>query len=121
MGWAVKLKRNVPFQGREAIEVQRGQKLKKFLCTFTVNDPSIVLLGRETIYRNGERVGWLNSGGFGHSIGKPIGLGYVRQPQGLDEDYLRDGKYQLEVATERVDCNLHLAPLFDPEMKRIKV
>lgn len=121
LGWAVKLKRNVPFQGREAIEVQRGQKLKKFLCTFTVDDPNIVLLGRETIYRNGERVGWLNSGGFGHSIGKPIGLGYVRQPQGLDEDYLRDGKYQLEVATERVDCNLHLAPLFDPEMKRIKV
>lgn len=121
LGWAVKLKRNVPFQGREAIEVQRGQKLKKFLCTFTVDDPSIVLLGRETIYRNGERVGWLNSGGFGHSIGKPIGLGYVRQPQGLDEDYLRDGKYQLEVATERVDCNLHLVPLVDPEMKRIKV
>jgi sarcosine dehydrogenase len=121
LGWAVKLKRNVPFQGREAIEAQRGQKLKKFLCTFTVDDPNIVLLGRETIYRNGERVGWLNSGGFGHFVGKPIGLGYVRQPQGLDEDYLRDGKYQLEVATERIDCNLHLAPLFDPEMKRIKV
>jgi sarcosine dehydrogenase len=122
LGWAVKFKKNTPFLGREALEAQRGQKLKKFMCTFTVDDPNVILLGRETIYRNGERVGWLTGGGFGHTIGKPIGLGYVRQPQtGLDEDYLRSGSYQLEVATERVDCTLHLEPLFDPQMKRIKM
>ncbi len=120
LGWAVKFKRNIPFLGRDALEAQRAQKLKKFMCTFTVDDPNIVLLGRETIYRNGERVGWLTGGGFGHTIGKPIGLGYVRQPNGLDNDYLKEGKYQLEVATERVDCTLHLNSLFDPEMSRIK-
>lgn len=121
LGWAVKFKRNIPFLGRDALEAQRGQKLKKFMCTFTVDDPNIVLLGRETIYRNGERVGWLTGGGFGHTIGKPIGLGYVRQPNGLDNDYLKEGKYQLEVATERIDCALHLNSLFDPEMSRIKM
>ncbi|MFN0217635.1 MAG: FAD-dependent oxidoreductase [Hyphomicrobium sp.] len=121
LGWAVKFRKNTPFRGREALEAQRGQRLKKVLCTFTVDDPGVVLLGRETIYRDGERVGWLSSGGFGHSIGKPIGLGYVRQPEsGVDVDYLRAGAYQLDVATERIDCALHLEPLFDPDMKRVK-
>ena len=104
-----------------AWQAQRAGKLKKFLCTFTLDDPDVVLLGRETIFRDGERVGWLSSGGFGHTIGKPIGMGYVRRPQdGVDADFLAAGRYELEVATERVACTLHTAPLYDPKMERIK-
>ena len=89
------------------------------LATFTV-DPDVVLLGRETIYRDGKRVGWLTSGGFGHTVGKSIGLGYVRNPDGVDADFVMSGNYELEVATERVAATVHLQPLFDPEMKRVK-
>ena len=120
LGWAVKLKSRIPFLGREALERQKSGPLKKILCTFTVDDPDIVLIGRETIYRDHERVGWLTSGGFGHSIGKPIGLGYVRHAAGVDRDYLLAGNYSLEVATERVPCTLHLGPLYDPAMARVK-
>ena len=120
LGWAVKLKSRIPFLGREALERQKSGPLKKILCTFTVDDPDIVLIGRETIYRDNERVGWLTSGGFGHSIGKPIGLGYVRHAAGVDRDYLLAGNYSLEVATERVPCTLHLGPLYDPAMARVK-
>ena len=120
LGWAVKLKGGKPFLGRDSLEQQRLAPLKKSLCTFTVDDPEVVLIGRETIYRNGERAGWLSSGGFGHSIGKAIGMGYVRREQGIDRDYLLAGDYSLEVATERVPCKLHLAPLYDPSMARVK-
>ena len=121
LGWAVKLRKATPFLGRDSLEAQRAGKLKKFLCTFTLDDPEVVLLGRETIYRDGERVGWLSSGGFGHTIGKPIGMGYVRRPQdGVDADFLAAGRYELEVATERVPCALHTTPLYDPKMERIK-
>jgi 4-methylaminobutanoate oxidase (formaldehyde-forming) len=120
LGWAVKLKGDKAFLGREALIRQKQIALKKFLCTFTVDDPAVILIGRETIYRNDERVGWLTSGGFGHSIGKAIGLGYVRNAAGVDRDYLLAGSYSLEVATERVPCRLHLAPLHDPAMARIK-
>ncbi len=75
LGWAVKFRKPIPFLGREALEAQRKAGLKKLLASFTVDDPNVILLGRETIYRDGVRVGWLSSGGFGHSIGKPIGLG----------------------------------------------
>jgi sarcosine dehydrogenase len=122
LGWAVKFKKDTPFLGREALEKARGATLKKRMCSFTVDDPNIILLGRETIYRDGVRVGWLSSGGFGHSIGKPIGFGYVRQPaSGVDDDYLRAGTYELEVATERQPAVLHFEPLFDPQMKKIKI
>ncbi len=120
LAWAVKLKGKTPFLGRDALEVQKAGRLRKMFCTFTVDDPGVVLLGRETIYRDGVRVGWLSSGGFGHTIGKPIGMGYVRNTDGLDRDYLLSGTYALEVVTERIACNLHLAPLHDPGMTRVK-
>jgi len=120
LGWAVKLKSAIPFLGREALEAQRGQKLKKILATFTVDDPAVVLLGRETILRDGKPAGWLSSGGFGHTVGQPIGLGYVRDPAGLDRAALLGSTYELEVATERVPCTLHLEPLYDPRMERVK-
>jgi 4-methylaminobutanoate oxidase (formaldehyde-forming) len=122
LGWAVKLKGRTAFLGRAALELQKsGGVLKKVLCSFTVDDPAVVLLGRETVYRGDERVGWLSSGGFGHTIGKPIGLGYVRNSDGVSRDYLQSGEYSLEVATERVPCSLHTTPLYDPTMARIKV
>ena len=82
--------------------------------------PEVVLLGRETIYRDGVPVGWLGSGGFGYTVGRGIGYGYVRHP-GIDRDWLLAGDYQLEVATERVEATLHLAPLYDPSASRIRL
>ncbi|WP_297366623.1 FAD-dependent oxidoreductase [Acidocella sp.] len=120
LGWAVKLRKSIPFLGREALLAQRQAGVKKLLATFTVEDPAVILLGRETIYRNGERVGWLASGGFGHTVQKPIGLGYVRNPDGVTADYVERGVYELEVAGARVPANVTLAPLYDPQMARIK-
>ncbi|TNE34640.1 MAG: FAD-dependent oxidoreductase [Alphaproteobacteria bacterium] len=120
LGWAVKLKSGRPFKGRAAIEAQKETGVKKMLACFTVDDPDVVLLGRETIYRNGVRVGWLSSGGYGHTIAKSIGYGYVRAQQGVDEDFVASGSYELDVAQKKVPCEVHLKPLYDPAMARIK-
>ncbi len=120
LGWAVKLKSNRPFLGRRALDAQSRAPLKKRLAGFTVEDPQIVLLGRETIYRDGKQVGWLTSGGWGYTVGKSIGYGYVRNPDGVTTDYLTSGAYELEVACERVPARLHLAPLYDPKNERVR-
>jgi sarcosine dehydrogenase len=120
LGFALKLGSDEPFLGRDALERQRRDGLKKRLAGFTVDDPEVILLGRETIYRDGERVGWLTSGGFGYTVGRAIGYGYVRNPAGVDVDYLRSGRYELEVATERVPATLHLRALYYPEMARVR-
>jgi sarcosine dehydrogenase len=120
LGWAVKLKSGIDFKGRAAAVAQRQSGVAKLLAAFAVDDREVVLLGRETIYRNGQRVGWLTSGGYGYTIDKPIGYGYVRNRGGLDEAFVLAGNYELEVATERVPCHISMQPLYDPQMRRIK-
>ncbi len=119
LGWAVKVKSNIPFKGREAVASQREDGVRKILATFTTSGDTI-LSGRETIYRNGERCGWLSSGGFGHTLGRSIGMGYVRASEAIDKNYVLSGTYELEVATERVPAEVTLSPLYDPEMNRIR-
>ena len=120
LGWAVKLRKNTDFLGRQALESLAGQPLKKRLMGFTVDDPSVVLAGRETILRNGEPVGYLTSGGYGYTVGKNIGYGYVRNADGVSDEYLTSGTYELVVAAEKTPATLHFGPMFDPAMDKIK-
>ena len=120
LDFAVKLKTDQPFLGREALAHQRVEGLKKRLVCFTVDDPEVVLLGRETILRNGAPVGWLTSGGYGYTVGKAIGYGYVRHTDPIDPAWLSAGHYELEVATIRVRATLHVEPLYDPSASRIR-
>lgn len=121
LGWAVKLETDVDFCGRNALEAARraGPPRRRLVC-FTALDPAIVLLGRETIYRNGIQVGWLTSGGFGYTVNRPIGFGYVTRDEGTDDDYIRSGHYQLEVAGDLVPCEAGLEPVYDPRMIRVR-
>ena len=57
LGWAVKLKSGSEFIGREALLAQQKQPLQKRLACFTIEDPDVVLVGRETIIRNDKIVG----------------------------------------------------------------
>lgn len=120
LAWAVKTRTNTPFKGRAAIEAQLQDGVRKKLACFVPEDPEVVLLGRETIYRDGMRVGWLTGGGYGYSIGRPIGIGYVRNPGGVTEDFVLSGRYELDVAMTRVPCTVSLTPLYDPENRRVK-
>ncbi|MFO1169515.1 MAG: FAD-dependent oxidoreductase [Hyphomicrobiaceae bacterium] len=120
LGWAVKLKQDTEFLGRGAIETAANSKLPKRLMCFTVADPKIVLTGRETILRNDAPVGYLASGGWGYTVGRNIGYGYVRNPEGVTDEYLRAGRYSLEVASEVVPAEIRFEALYDPKMVRIR-
>jgi 4-methylaminobutanoate oxidase (formaldehyde-forming) len=120
LGWAVKLKTDTAFLGRAAIEAQRAEGLTKRLVCLTVDDPDAVLWGRETILRDGEVVGWLASSGWGYTVGRFIGYGYVRNPEGVDKAYLEAGEYALEVATRRVPAQLQFGAPFDPRGRKIR-
>jgi len=120
LGWAVKLNSNTPFIGRDMAEKAANSVPRKQLVGFTVDDPQVVLLGRETILRNGEFAGYLTSGGFGYTVGKPIGYGYVRNADGVTPNYLESGTYELVVAQDRIPADLHLTPLYDPTGERVR-
>ena len=114
LGWAVKLKSGTPFLGRDALLALHDTPLRKRLATFTTEREDIVLLGRETILRDDEFAGYLTSGGYGYTVGKPIGMGYVRHPEP------EAGRYELVVANERVAAQVHFQPLYDPHNTKVK-
>ena len=120
LGWAVKLRKNVDFVGRAAAAASASKPPAKRLVCLTADAPDTVLLGRETILRDGQPVGYLTSGGYGYTVGKPIGYGYVRNADGIDDAYLSSGTYELVVAMERVPATLHLEALYDPKGERVK-
>jgi sarcosine dehydrogenase len=119
LGWAVKLKGGTPFLGREALLEQRSRPLTRLLAGFAAS-PEVVLLGRETIYRDGQRVGWLASGGYGYTVGRSLGYGYVRNPAGVDRDHVLGGTYELEVAGKRVAARAFLDPTYDAKGAKVR-
>ena len=121
LGWAVKMSKDIDFQGRDALASVANQPPKKGFVGFTVDDVDVVLLGRETILRDGEVVGYLTSGGFGYTIGRPVGYGYVRHGDGVTDGFLESGRFELVVAAETVPAVLHRTPLYDPENRRVKM
>jgi 4-methylaminobutanoate oxidase (formaldehyde-forming) len=120
LGFAVAFKKPVDFIGKAALVKQRAEGLKKRLVTFSLEDPEAFLLGRETVYRDGVKVGWITSGNRGVTVGREIGLGWVRNEGGVGDDFLRSGRYELEIALARYPAALHLAPLYDPGNARVR-
>lgn len=120
LGWAVKLNRNAPFLGRAALEAQAGRPLAKRLAGFAIDAPEAVLVGRETILRDGHPVGYLTSGGYGYTLGQGIGYGYVRHAEGVTDDFMLSGTYELVVAAERYPARIGLQPFYDPTGARVR-
>ena len=120
LGWATKLNSNVDFIGRAALEAKREEPLAKMLVGFTTEREDVVLVGRETILRDGKFAGYLTSGGYGYTVAKPIGYGYVRNPEGVSDQYVMAGNYELVVAQERLKATPHLKSIYDPTHARVK-
>jgi len=70
------------------------------------------------VLRNGEPIGYLSSGGYGYTIGRPVGLGYLRRAEGVSEDWALSGDYELVIAETRSPARVSFSPLYDPKGER---
>ncbi len=120
LGFAVKFSKEAHFNGRERLLYQKESGVPKRLVTFALEEANNLLYHNEPICRDGEIVGYITSGMFGHTIGTAIGLGYVNHEDGVSADFVSAGNYELEVAGERVPARATLRPLYDPNNERIK-
>jgi 4-methylaminobutanoate oxidase (formaldehyde-forming) len=122
LGFAVRLDKNADFIGRDALLKQKeAGKLTRRLVQFALEDPEPLLYHNEPVYRDGEAVGYLTSGNYGHHLGRAVGLGYVNNPDGVTADWVKDGSYEIEVACERFSAQASLRPMYDPKAERVKV
>ncbi len=121
LGFACRFDKNVPFIGRDALLRQKESGVTKRLVQFALDDPEPLLYHNEPIWRDGEKVGYVRSGNYGHHLGRAVGLGYVNNPGGVDADFVKSGLYEIEVAGERFPAKASLRPMYDPTSERMKV
>ncbi|HXZ60141.1 MAG TPA: FAD-dependent oxidoreductase [Steroidobacteraceae bacterium] len=107
--------RKESFIGRAAAleEKESGGKLR--LVTFAVEAHDADALGDEPIWHDGKVIGWVTSGGYGHSVQRSLALGYV------PKDYagLRSG-FEIEILGERCKATPQAAAAFDPDGSRMR-
>ena len=111
LGFAVALGKG-DFQGRDALARVKAEGPRRKLCTFTLERFAPVY-GGEAILAGGRVLGVTTSGAFGHTVGKPIVLGY------LPIEETGHQSYEIEAFCETVPARRHERPLYDPDRARI--
>jgi 4-methylaminobutanoate oxidase (formaldehyde-forming) len=121
LGFVVAMNKQGGFIGRDALAKQKEAGLHKRMVQFSLVDPERLLFHNEPIWRDGELVGSITSGMFGHTLNASLGMGYVSNKNGLaDKKFVTDATYEIEVAGERVSATASLDPFYDPKSLRVK-
>lgn len=107
------------FIGRDAVLRKREAGLDRRLVQFLLSDPEPLLYHNEPILRDGEIVGHLSSGAYGHYLGAAVGMGYV-PCRGEEPEDLLSSRFEIDVAGTRVGATASLRPLFDPSGSRMR-
>ncbi|EPY84720.1 sarcosine dehydrogenase, mitochondrial [Camelus ferus] len=121
LAFTCKLKSAIPFLGREALERQQAEGLRRRLVCFTV-DEKVPMFGLEAIWRDGQVVGHVRRADFGFTVGKTLAYGYIRDPSGgpVSLDFVKSGDYALERMGVTYPAQAHLKSPFDPDSRRVK-
>ena len=119
LGFAVKTSKP-DFIGRDAVLRKKENGLDRRLLQFVLNDSEPLLYHNEPILRDGELVGHLTSGNYGHTIGAAIGLGYVPCKDETVSDILASN-YEIDVAGSKIRADVGIKPVYDPKSDRVKI
>ena len=120
LGWAVKLKQDTPFLGREALLEQKAQAAAAPARRLHRRSRTSSCSAARRSTATASASAGSSSGGYGYTVGRSIGYGYVRDPDGVDRAYVLAGSYELEVAGERVPASVFLDAPYDPKGLRVR-
>jgi glycine cleavage system aminomethyltransferase T len=120
--FACKLKTDVDFLGRSAVEAVRAAGPRRKLVSFEVSDPDLMLWGGELVLRDGVAAGHVMSAAWGATVGAAVGLAYVWDPEGgvIGKDWLLAGSYEVDAGGSRTSASVSLRPLVDPDGLAVK-
>jgi 4-methylaminobutanoate oxidase (formaldehyde-forming) len=112
------------FIGKEALEKQRVLKVQpKRLVCLALEDSSAqapMIYHEEPIYRNGVIVGSTTSGAWGHRVEHSLGLGYIKNADGVTKEWIESGVWEVELSWKRYGAKVQLQCFYDPKGDRIK-
>jgi heterotetrameric sarcosine oxidase gamma subunit len=108
------------FIGREALLEARGALRRRRLVQFLLEDPEPMLYHNEPILLNDRPAGLITSGMFAHTLGAAAGLGYVSHPEGVSDELIAGGRFEILIGSRRVAARASLRPLYDPGGARVR-
>ena len=114
LGFAVKLDKG-DFIGKEALERRKVEGPRRKLACLLLDDPGVIVTGKEPVWSDGRAVGYVTSAAYGYSIGRSIAYAWV--PPGLAGV---GGRFEVEYFGERHPATVTEEPLFDPAMKKMR-
>ncbi len=122
VGFVCALDKATPFIGHDAIAKQKdtGSHFNKRLVQFLINDPEPQLYHHEPILMNGDLVGYLTSGNYGHTLGGSVGLGYVKLNDKIDKALVESANWKIDIAGTQYDATASLGALYDPKAERMR-
>ena len=103
------------FAGRAAAVLERETGPKRRFVALDVEADDADVVGYESIMRDGEPVGYVTSGGFGHCVGKSIAMGYVRA------DLAGDGEvFMIDLFGRECRAVVRAAAMWDARGERLR-
>ncbi len=123
MGFVCAFDKEIQFIGRDALLKQKETRsfMHKRLVQFLLQDPDVTLYHHEPIMRDGEIVGHLTSGDYGHTLGAAVGVGYIESKQEITREYIEAGKFDIDVAGEHIPAIASLSAMYDPKAERMRI
>lgn len=120
LGFAVKFNKS-EFRGKEALIKQKKEGLRSKLVIFTVGDPEPLIYQDEPIFRNGELISSNTHGAYGHYLGSAVGMCYLHNLDGISDQWINQGRYEIGINGLRYPITLHLTPPYDPKGERTRM
>jgi 4-methylaminobutanoate oxidase (formaldehyde-forming) len=120
--FACKLKTEVDFLGRGAVEKAKAEGPRRRLVGFSVSSPDAMLWGGELVLRDGAVAGQVTSAAWGETTGACVGLAYVRSADDtpVNATWISAGDYQVNVGGDLYPIEVSLKPIYDPGNARIR-
>ena len=85
-----------------------------------VKDPEPLMFHAEVVLRDSVPVGYVRAASYGHTLGGAVGLAMIEPKVPVDEAFLRDGKWQVNIGGRLYPAMVSARPLYDPGMKRMR-
>ncbi len=86
----------------------------------TLDDVGAWPIGGEPIVHRGRPVGQVTSAAFGHTLGRPVAMGYVRADGGEIFTAAMPDEYGIDIAGRVRPTRLSTQALYDPSGTRLR-
>jgi glycine cleavage system aminomethyltransferase T/glycine/D-amino acid oxidase-like deaminating enzyme len=121
LGHFVKFDKPGGFIGRDALLKLKESGFSYRMPQFLLEDSEPLLHYGEIIYRNGEPVGYIMAGSYGHTLGASVGVGPVENNGDVvTAEYIRSGSFEIDIAGTRFPAKASLRPMYDPKLERVR-